>query len=496
MELQYEELNCYSCVLDTVIRREESRESIVPDSMPDIGTVLTVTASPMLHKTWIENGAVIVEGSICAAVLYEPEGGGGPCALPLEIPFRCAAECEALTEECRLNILPRLSRADVKVVNPRKVLVQAELSAHVIAYTPRTMRYSTGIADADASVQTKTESVSFRYVSQVTEKMFPFEDDVTIGGSRPPIDALLACNVTPYCSEAKIVGTKILFKGGLKLRIRAQNEEQGLFSELCDIPVSQVLDAGDSSESAVALVSLFLAGCQIVLRDSRTLSLELELYACATVVDNREGNVLSDAYSTRCACQCEEVIERNLQITEQIFQPHPFRALLQQELPAADVVDLCALLGENAGTIEEGRRCCTLRLSVCLREQDGRLTHLAQTAEVELPVAADGILLGSVTLLECSCLSSAAGLEVRGNLMVQCIVLAKREIRYVGAVTLEETDPSVDRPSAVLRRLKKGETLWDLGKEYYATVADILAVNQISDESAAGERFLLIPHGR
>lgn len=169
MELQYEELNCYSCVLDTVIRREESRESIVPDSMPDIGTVLTVTASPMLHKTWIENGAVIVEGSICAAVLYEPESGGGPCALPLEIPFRCAAECEALTEECRLNIFPRLSRADVKVVNPRKVLVQAELSAHVIAYTPRTMRYSTGIADADASVQTKTESVSFRYVSQVTE---------------------------------------------------------------------------------------------------------------------------------------------------------------------------------------------------------------------------------------------------------------------------------------------------------------------------------------
>ena len=60
MELQYEELNCYSCVLDTVIRREESRESIVPDSMPDIGTVLTVTASPMLHKTWIENGSAIV----------------------------------------------------------------------------------------------------------------------------------------------------------------------------------------------------------------------------------------------------------------------------------------------------------------------------------------------------------------------------------------------------------------------------------------------------
>ncbi len=496
MELQYEELNCYSRVLDTVVRREESRESIVSDSMPDIGTVLTVTASPMLQKTGIENGSVIVEGSICAAVLYEPEGGGGPCAIPLEIPFRCTAECEALTEECRLNILPHLSRADVKVVNPRKVLVQAELSAHVIAYAPRTMRYSTGVVDADASIQIKTESVSFRYVSQVTEKVFPLEDDVTIGGSRPSIDALLACDVTPYCSETKIVGTKIIFKGGLKLRIRAQNEEQGLFSELCDVPVSQVLDAGDSSESAVALVSLFASNCQVVLRDSRTLSLELELYACATVVDSREGSVLNDAYSTRCACRCEEGIEQNFQVTEQIFQPHPFRALLQQELPSADVVDLCVLLDEDTGTAEGGSRCCSLKLSVCLREQDGRLTHLTQTAEVELPVAAGGILFGSVTLLECGCISSAAGLEVRGNLMVQCIVLTEQELRYVGAVTLEETDPSADRPSAVLRRLKKGETLWDLGKEYYATVADILAVNQISDESAAGERFLLIPHGR
>ena len=45
-------------------------------------------------------------------------------------------------------------------------------------------------------------------------------------------------------------------------------------------------------------------------------------------------------------------------------------------------------------------------------------------------------------------------------------------------------------------RDREGETLWDLGKEYYATVEDILAVNQISEESAAGGRFLLIPRNR
>ena len=47
--LQYEQLKCYSCVLDTVVRREETQESIVSDSMPDIGTVVTVSATPLLH---------------------------------------------------------------------------------------------------------------------------------------------------------------------------------------------------------------------------------------------------------------------------------------------------------------------------------------------------------------------------------------------------------------------------------------------------------------
>ena len=48
--LQYEQLKCYSCVLDTVVRREETQESIVSDSMPDIGTVAAVDGRHVLHR--------------------------------------------------------------------------------------------------------------------------------------------------------------------------------------------------------------------------------------------------------------------------------------------------------------------------------------------------------------------------------------------------------------------------------------------------------------
>lgn len=497
MELQYEELNCFSCVLDTVVRREESRESIVSDSMPDIGAVITVNATPLLHKTWVDSGAAGCEGSVCAAVIYAPDDGGTLCSISMEIPFRCSVESEALGSDSRLNVIPQLIRTDVKVINPRKVMLRAEVSVRLIGYASQSVRYTVGTANSDQTIQTKLEPISFQYVSQVTEKRFPLEDDVVIGSSHPPMESLLSCDITPYCAEAKIVGSKIVFKGGIKLRIRAQNEDQELFSELCEVPVSQVLDAGNSREGALVLVNLFAADRQIALRDSRTLAVELELYACATVVDTREGTVLSDAYSTRCVSSCVEGTAAVLRISAQNEQLYPFRVLLQRDIPSADLVDLNANLGEWYSLPEGESQSCPLQLSACLRERDGQMTSLSQAASLELPVSqSEGKLYGSVTLLDYTCTASASGLEVRGNLMLRYAVLRQQDIRYISEVSLTEQESDAARPSAVLRRLRAGETLWDLGKEYLASVADILAVNQISDESAVGNQFLLIPHSR
>ena len=121
--LQYEQLKCYSCVLDTVVRREETQESIVSDSMPDIGTVVTVSATPFLHSCRTGEGSVTCEGDVVASVLYVAEEAGAVYTIQVRIPFRCTAESGALTERCRLNVLPRLLGADVKVMNPRKILV-------------------------------------------------------------------------------------------------------------------------------------------------------------------------------------------------------------------------------------------------------------------------------------------------------------------------------------------------------------------------------------
>ena len=43
--------------------------------------------------------------------------------------------------------------------------------------------------------------------------------------------------------------------------------------------------------------------------------------------------------------------------------------------------------------------------------------------------------------------------------------------------------------------LEQGEALWDVAKAYGTTINDIISVNELSDESAAAGKLLLIIHG-
>ncbi len=501
LDLQYEELKCYSCVLNTVTRREETQEAIVSDALPDIGTVGTATATPFLTLCRAETGSAIAEGELQATVLYVPEEGGSVCAIPVRVPFRATVEAGELTPDCRMNVLPSLLGVDVKVMNPRKVLLQAELSVRFLAFAERETRFSVGAQDEEApAIQTKLERISYQYVSQVTEKTFPFEESVSLSGGHRSVERIVSCDIAPYCTEAKIVGSRVVFKGGVKAHMRFLTANGELTCESYDLPVSQVLDAGNSSESAVALVSLAPVSLQAELLERDSVAFSMELYACAVLIDQRQTSILADAYSTRCPCTCSTLTNQGLRLLDHNTMIHPFRQSMDVELPAAEVLDQTATLAEVfSGSGEEATK-CRLKVSACLRERDGQLTRVEQNCYVKLPTPKSdvGTAAISVQLIESTCISAAGGMEVRGSLLIQYAAVQSVAFRCLERISLEESAPvcGENQPSAVLRMLRSGETLWDLGKEYFASVEDIMAVNQISDDSAADGRFLLIPRSR
>ena len=70
-------------------------------------------------------------------------------------------------------------------------------------------------------------------------------------------------------------------------------------------------------------------------------------------------------------------------------------------------------------------------------------------------------------------------------------------ISGITSVTVTEPDDDIAaRPSLVLYRLGKGETLWDIAKRYHTDEDAIRSANQLEQDSDAGQYMLLIPKKR
>lgn len=496
--LQFEELKCYSCVLDTVTRREETQETIVSDSMPDIGNIITVTGTPYLHQNRAENGMVTSEGEVAANVIYAPEGEGDVCAVSVRIPFRCSVESAAVSSDCRMNVLLCMHSVDVKVLNPRKILVQAEVSVRFLVFSALTQQCSVA-AVAQGEVQSKTECVPLRYISHVAEKVFSVEDSAAIAAGHHGAKHLIGCDYVPYCSESKLTGSKVIFKGGVRVCAKYLTDDGTLMREACDLPVSQVVDAGNSSENAIPYVNLSVSDAESTLTEHGTLNIALELYVCAMLVDCREMDLIVDAYSTRCRCECGEQTLQMVDLSDHGEQQHPFRHVLDAELPASEVLMEHVTVAEVLCAMD-GQHRCRLKVSCCLRDNNGSIMKLDQNCYIDLPLppSVGRFAILNVHLLEAACVSTAGGVELRGTLYISYISITTKAVSCLSSLHLSEDDcsNSASRPSAVLRRLLPGETLWDIGKANSATVEEIMLVNQIVDESAAGGRFLLIPRSR
>ena len=50
LELNCQEIGCFETVVDTTLYQEETAESIVPDSCPDIAWVLLTTGLPLVTE--------------------------------------------------------------------------------------------------------------------------------------------------------------------------------------------------------------------------------------------------------------------------------------------------------------------------------------------------------------------------------------------------------------------------------------------------------------
>ena len=301
LELERTALDGFTAVLDTAVAQEETMESIVPDACPDLLGVCDTEGVVCLHRKEAMEGRVELSGTIHAMLLCQPEGEVGLRRLEVDLPFTCTADAAAITPGCKVVAEPRLRGADARLVNPRKVLVRADLAVDVQVFAPVADWACASVLEPEqAGVEQLSEPCQTCVTVCVQEKPFPFSDELTLPGSRPEGSALLKWRVALECGEAKVIGSKLIFKGSARLQVLYRCADGGLSTGEFELPISQLMEVSGAGEEAMCQVGLVLTdlSCELDDGDGRTISVSMGLLAQAVVREERSMTLLTDVYST------------------------------------------------------------------------------------------------------------------------------------------------------------------------------------------------------
>ena len=508
MELEFDRdtMNGYETVAEVTLCQEETLESIVPDACPDILRIVDVCGQAYLGSKQAKDAGASVSGAVRAVILYQPEGAQGLRRMEVSLPFTCQVEAPGLTERGMVLACPRLRNAEARALNPRKVLLRVDLAVDVTACQPVEHPVCRGVEEEEscALCQRQYHGETYQLVS-VQEKPFTFTEEIRLpsGQGEPP--QLLACRAQPQCTECKLIGSKLIFKGVAEVYLLLQEAEGGLSSAHESLPFSQIVEVSGGGEEGDCQVWVEMTDlqCQTEPGDGRGLEITLELLAQAKVCSRRPVTLLQDLYSTKWQTEVDSQRFPLCRLGEQGVRPQTVRELMETGEMVRGVADSRLSLGQLNQRREGEQLVLTVEAWVTVLYLDEH--EQIQRVQRTIPVSCR---LDCPVGYQCSCACrstgevftapTAGGVEVRFPVEFHYQTTSQTPIAFVENARLGEARAAGEgkRPSIVLRLAMPGEGVWEIAKSYGTTVEQILQANELEGEVLPDGKMLLIPSSR
>lgn len=490
-------IDCYDKVYSQTLRKEETQDSVVPDTLPDIGGIVCTSGNMLIRSKDVGEGRVRLEAAIPVKVSYTPEEGEGVYCLELNLPLYVSLEDERISENSLCVSDLKLTSLETKVLNPRKVSVRAEALFTVDCYAPGKMAFFGAPEQGAEGVNVLERKVEVTPVCAVTEKTFVLTDEFTIPATLPPAASILSQQALPQVEDVKAVGTKLVVKGSVKSSLLYASEDYTVGSVEFFTSFNQIIEAESIPKEPYICIRLLLSGAYYdVNGEGRTGEMELHLVAQAVICAAAEAVCLADAYSNRYTLKtATEPL-----MVEWIETELTLRETLREQLPTALSVAEIVQGSYDLGTPQADGGTVLLPVTVCMcyRTADGCLNSVKRTFQAKFCYDLEegqSLAVAGASAQELLLTPSAGGAEVRLPLELRVFVLRAAEIPCVTAITYDENEvlDLSENPTLVILKARSGDDLWALAKENHSTVKSITEANGLDALSTPWEKLILIP---
>jgi len=494
IKLQKDSISYYSKALCVEFSQEETAENIVPDTLPDIASVVDADAMAILRGKDINDGRITVNGMVFGYILYRSDEGQLR-RMPVQLPFTAHWDNSAISQNCRSAVKLGLSSFEGRIINSRKLLLRAEVAVSAEIFNATSCEYTVGTECEQ--LELLNESIAFSHICAVGERTFTISEELQLPAGKAQIESMMKYRAKLYCSEVKAVGSRLVVKGNVTLCVLYKAADSG---ELCcadfTLPFSQIYDTDCSKDITAADTVLMLTGIYVdanEIGDEPSSSIKVEIGAVAQFRAWCESriNCLCDAYSTQNEVS---MVLGNSKLKESK------KCELREEaitlvINTAEAVKLVTDAYTYLGKQRTENDACVWPISarVLYEGEDGKILSAFGDAEVRTE-AGSGVRVAAETG-ELTVKVISGGIELR--IPVKYSAVIDDEIGFATPVEINVEEDSVKdhsrQPSIVVVKADGNTSLWSMAKQFNTTISAINEANPgvISVIPDKGEMLLI-----
>lgn len=486
----------------------------ISDNKPDASHLLNSKGEIILEEIRAGENTVNLRGRLIVSILYLTDTEGNCASMEAVLPFEERVNMEGVTNGDIILTDWTIEDLTVGLINSRKLSVQAvvslglELEEHVEQDTAVDLYHEEPV---------EYRKRTYPMVELVVQKkdIFRLKEEMELSGNLPNVFQTIWHHITFDHVEFKALDEKISIQGEMRAFFLYEGEgdnDRTLWYENT-VPFSGIVECHGCRENMVSDISYSLGQCNVEVRqdfdgEERVFCVEPVLDLDIHLYEEENMEVLSDIYGVEKEIEAltTEVQLKSLLMSGSGKCKIAEHAKIQNpEMPMYQLIHSEGEIQIEEQSIVENGIAITGTLTVITLYLCSNGAKTIYSTRNVLPfqyvIEAENITPTSIFKLRCSIeqltvtMLDSDELDVKAALQFKVIVFAVQKSNLITDIKVEELDLNKlsELPGMVIYIAGPNDTLWDIGKRYYVTIAQLKEVNElVTEEINAGDKILVV----
>lgn len=490
IEAQRENLNVNKLIAEKKEIIFVEGDMIVPDSKPDILNTICTSGVVSIYKKEAQEGKVRLDGSVNTYIMYMPDGG--------EDTVRGLNTCIDFSENINvsncidgMNVISdiKIKSIEAKVINGRKVGIKATLEVNLKIYSNEDVEIINEIQNENNIQILKEDLTVNSLVGQGTTKIYAKESiQLDVADN---LAEILKAQVCLIDRDVKISYNKVLAKSEAEIRIMYLTEDNRICTVNYKIPVVGFIDIPNVTDGNLCDVNYEIKNIIIKpnSQEEHSIYVEIEIEVSCYVYEEKQLNLIQDMYSTIQNLNFEKKQIMTMTNKQCVTNIKQIREKINfNDIDGLNLVDVDIMTNiTNENKIN----------SKILYESEMELRFIFENSrkqviikEVKLPFeyTVENLQNGESLNTDCNMEVKSKDFIVQdgGNISCNIDIQADTNMYRMANInmidSIEENGEREEQDySIVIYIVKKGDTLWNIAKEFGSTVDSIARVNGIEN---------------